>query len=238
MLGLTAEQCKSYADMASKFAALPQGIADLCECIGNTDSTNDEQPKSNSMCACIKGLGNNGLSESIEKFKGCNPTKDGSSNTFPNVLHLLTNSCYLGAIKEILQKLGSMDKCDIKLSQYTEKITKALDFVQATTKTTLKYSGAFNCIVVLGEKLLRNVMKNISRYSIILPLCVSVSVATILIGIFCVIYKGGSCLCFGSRKKKGNKNYDEEMQNLYEEYNQTLQSTAMLNKYLLGYQQG
>ncbi|SBS90758.1 hypothetical protein POVCU2_0063390 [Plasmodium ovale curtisi] len=158
MLGLTAEQCKSYADMASKFAALPQGIADLCECIGNTDSTNDEQPKS--------------------------------------------------AIKEILQKLGSMDKCDIKLSQYTEKITKALDFVQATTKTTLKYSGAFNCIVVLGEKLLRN------------------------------IYKGGSCLCFGSRKKKGNKNYDEEMQNLYEEYNQTLQSTAMLNKYLLGYQQG
>ncbi|SBT54914.1 hypothetical protein POVWA2_083520 [Plasmodium ovale wallikeri] len=208
MLGLSAEQCKSYVDMASKYAALPQGIADFCECIGNTDSTSDEQPKSNSKCACIKDLKTNGLSESIEKFKGCNPTKDLSSNSFPNVLHLLTNSCYLNAIKEILQKLGSIDNCDIKLSQYTEKITKALDILQTTAKTTLKYSGAFNSIVVLSEKLLRN------------------------------IYKEGSCLCFGSRKKKGNQNYDEEMQNLYEQYNQTLQSAAMLNRYLLGYHQG
>ncbi|SBT74094.1 PIR protein [Plasmodium ovale] len=238
MLGLSAEQCKSYVDMASKYAALPQGIADFCECIGNTDSTSDEQPKSNSKCACIKDLKTNGLSESIEKFKGCNPTKDLSSNSFPNVLHLLTNSCYLNAIKEILQKLGSIDNCDIKLSQYTEKITKALDILQTTAKTTLKYSGAFNSIVVLSEKLLRNVMNDISKYNIILPLCISASVAIILIGIFYMIYKEGSCLCFGSRKKKGNQNYDEEMQNLYEQYNQTLQSAAMLNRYLLGYHQG
>ncbi|SBT84073.1 PIR protein [Plasmodium ovale] len=156
-----------------------------------------------------------------------------------NNLKFITGNCYISSLKDILSSLNGNTICDVNISSYKEKAEKIIEYLEAIENaagSTLKYVNLINSGVILGESLFWKVIKNYSNYNIVSPLCVSGFIVVIIIGILFMIYKSIPRSFFGSRMNKDEQNYDEQMKILQEQYNETLRTTAMLNKYLLGYQ--
>ncbi|SBT74543.1 PIR protein [Plasmodium ovale] len=218
------ETCKQLVGSGSFGNLMSSGIADICDCFGTNPSDGNEK------CKCDDFKNNQELQSAIEKLKNCSGTNSDLTVSMPNTLSFLTNSCYLDTLSEILSSLKNDKFCNVDVSAFKNQGQQILTYARGlggTVNGALQFVQKIKNVFASAKQFFMRIIEKFPGYDILLPFGMLIFIL-IIIKLF---------RCIFCRPRKENKeDYNEQMKQLQEQYNRTLQTSAQLNNYLIGYQ--
>ncbi|SBT82992.1 hypothetical protein POCGH01_00079100 [Plasmodium ovale] len=224
-------QCKQLIDSSQFTNMLTGDIGNICKCFDN-----DAQEREKCDCSAI--IGNDKFSNAIGEFQTCHGTVTDLQSSFSSNFKYITKDCYRKSLRNILESVQTDSICGVNISSLKEKGEKMLavmDTVGGTVNGALQLVGKIKEIFYNSKSFFSKLIINFPGYNILYPVGVVLFILMVVIGIFYSIYKIFRCI-FCPPPKENNVNHNEQMKYLQEQYNRTLQTSAQLNNYLIGYQ--
>ncbi|SBS92806.1 hypothetical protein POVCU2_0076690 [Plasmodium ovale curtisi] len=194
---------------------LPQNIENLCKCFSNSDQQGEEK------CDCNGLLENANLKSSFMKFQECHGTSADLNSGIMSNLKYFTNDCYQTSLRSILDSLGTDEICGVDMSSLKESGEKMLSYmgsIGGTVSGALEFVQKFKNTFASAKQFFLKIIEKFPGYTILYP-----------------IIKLFRCI-FCRTKKENKEDYNEQMKQLQEQYNRTLQTSDQMNRFLLGYQ--
>ncbi|SBT57030.1 hypothetical protein POVWA2_078640 [Plasmodium ovale wallikeri] len=229
------EKCKELVSSSNIKSFLPGNAEKLCQCFS-------PNPPSDENCKCEEFTGNGKFKQAIENFQKCYGTNadvpradlpsanlSGSnlsslnfSSLISSKLELFTKECFTKSLREILDSVDNKIICEVDISDLKQKGEKVLSIVETVGGTVTGALQLFDKVKKVfydSQSFFTKLIQNFPGYNILYP------IIKLFRFIFC-------------RSGKGDKeNYNvEQMKQLQEQYNRTLQTNTQLNNFLLGYQ--
>ncbi|SBT72341.1 hypothetical protein, conserved [Plasmodium ovale] len=239
------EKCKALVASSHIAKLLPEKAENLCQCFSS-------KPLSDEKCKCEEFTENEKFKEAIAKFQKCygtnadvssavassadlsnlnvsnlsvsslNLSSLGFSSSISSKLELFTKDCFKTSLREILNSLERKTICEVDISGLKDKGEQMLSVVETVGGTVTGALQLFENVKKVfydGQSFFTKLIQKFPGYNILYP------IVKLFRFIFC-------------RSGKGDKeNYNvEQMKQLQEQYNRTLQTNAQLNNFLLGYQ--
>ncbi|SBS92804.1 hypothetical protein POVCU2_0076670 [Plasmodium ovale curtisi] len=208
-------QCKQLTESSQFTSMLTGGIGNICKCFDKNAQQEGE------ACDCSAITGNNKLTNAIGEFQTCHGTVTDLQSSFSSNFKYITKDCYRKSLRNILESVQTDSICGVNISSLKEKGEKMLavmDTVGGTVNGALQLVGKIKEIFYNSKSFFSKLIINFPGYNILYP-----------------IYKIFRCI-FCPPPKENNVNHNEQMKYLQEQYNRTLQTSAQLNNYLIGYQ--
>ncbi|SBT57497.1 hypothetical protein POVWA2_080010 [Plasmodium ovale wallikeri] len=231
IMEFSTETCKQLVGSGSFGNLMSSGIADICDCFGTNPSDGNEK------CKCDDFKNNQELQSAIEKLKNCSGTNSDLTVSMPNTLSFLTNSCYLDTLSEILSSLKNDKFCNVDVSAFKNQGQQILTYARGlggTVNGALQFVQKIKNVFASAKQFFMRIIEKFPGYDILLPFGMLIFILIVIIGIFYTIIKLFRCI-FCRPRKENKEDYNEQMKQLQEQYNRTLQTSAQLNNYLIGY---
>ncbi|SBT73290.1 hypothetical protein, conserved [Plasmodium ovale] len=225
-------QCRQLIGSNQFSSILAGDFKDICKCFeGNGQPDNSE-------CDCSAIRDNEKFTNAVEEFQTCHgPVTDSQSSMASNFKYI-TKECYRTSLRNILNSLGKDKICNVDITPLKEKgeqMLTVMDTVGGTVNGAFELLEKAKKIFYDGKSFFSKLIINFPGYNILYPVGVVVFILMVVIGIFYSIFKLFRCIFCPSRKENDEIN-NEQMKYLQEQYNRTLQTSAQLNNYLIGYQ--
>ncbi|SBS98992.1 hypothetical protein POVCU1_050050 [Plasmodium ovale curtisi] len=225
-------QCKQLIDSSQFTSMLTGEFGNICKCFDK-----DAQQESDT-CDCSAIKGNEKLTNALVEFQTCHGTVTDLQSSLSSNFKYITKDCYRKSLRGILESVKNDDICGVNILPLKEKgkeMLTLMDTVGGTVNGALELVGKIKKIFYDGKSFFSKLIINFPGYNILYPIGVVVFILMVVIGIFYSIFKLFRCI-FCPPIKENNVNNNEQMKYLQEQYNRTLQTSAQLNNYLLGYQ--
>ncbi|SBT55280.1 hypothetical protein POVWA2_074120 [Plasmodium ovale wallikeri] len=225
-------QCKQLVGSSQFTSMLVGNIENICKCFDNDAQQEGEK------CDCSAIIGNEKFTTAIGEFQTCHGTATDLQSSMASNFKYITKDCYRKSLRSILDSVENNYICGVDISSLKEKGEKMLIVMDAVGGTV---NGAFELLDKVknifydGKSFFSKLIINFPGYNILYPVGVVVFILMVVIGIFYSIFKLFRCIFCPSRKENDEIN-NEQMKYLQEQYNRTLQTSAQLNNYLIGYQ--
>ncbi|SBT57499.1 hypothetical protein POVWA2_080020 [Plasmodium ovale wallikeri] len=251
------EKCKGLVGSSQIAMFLPGKIENLCKCFS-------QNPPNEGNCKCNEFTGNQQFMQAIAKFQKCYgtnadvssaalssaalsnlnvPDLNVSSLNFSSLisskLTFFTDDCFKTSLREIVNSLEKKTICEVDISDLREKGEKMLSIVETvggTVTGALQLFEKFKKVFYDGQSFFTKLIQNFPGYNILYPVGVLLFKLIVIIGVlYSIIKLFRFIFCRSGKGDKENYNV-EQMKQLQEQYNRTLQTNAQLNNFLLGYQ--
>ncbi|SBT57498.1 hypothetical protein POVWA1_081930 [Plasmodium ovale wallikeri] len=248
----TVERCKELVASSHIANFLPEKAENLCQCFSSN-------PISDDKCKCDEFKNNKNFMDAIANFQKCYGTNaDVSSAALSNLnvpdlnvsslnfsslisskLTFFTDDCFKTSLREIVNSLEKKTICEVDISDLREKGEKMLSIVETvggTVTGALQLFEKFKKVFYDGQSFFTKLIQNFPGYNILYPVGVLLFKLIVIIGVlYSIIKLFRFIFCRSGKGDKENYNV-EQMKQLQEQYNRTLQTNAQLNNFLLGYQ--
>ncbi|SBT01811.1 hypothetical protein POVCU1_069740 [Plasmodium ovale curtisi] len=208
-------KCNELLKLKGISGFLPHNVENLCKCFSNSDQQGEEK------CDCNGLLKNDNLKTSFTKFQECHGTSTDLNSGIMSNLKYFTNECYQTSLRSILDSLGTDKICGVDMSSLKESGEKMLSYmgsIGGTVSGALEFVQKFKNTFASVKQFFLKIIEKFPGYTILYP-----------------IIKLFRCI-FCRTKKENKEDYNEQMKQLQEQYNRTLQTSDQMNRFLLGYQ--
>ncbi|SBT57488.1 hypothetical protein POVWA2_079970 [Plasmodium ovale wallikeri] len=226
------EQCKQLSNTNVLGSVIPDEIKKICECLDGSSEENKEK------CQCDDISKNEDFKGALGKLRSCSEGTGGLNNLMSNKLQLITNPCYVSSLKELLSSLKTDTLCNVNISALKtkgEQIVSYMDSIGSTVTGALGYVEKLKKFFSSVKDFFSRIIEKFPGHNMLFPVGVLVFILIVIIGIFYTIIKLFRCI-FCRTKKENKEDYNEQMQQLQEQYNRALQTNTQLSNFLLGYQ--